>query len=213
MPKKSKQLVFIDESGDPGFKIGPGGGSSALFVIACVVFDDKCDARNVNSTINELKTEIGWDQNYEFKFHRTSDRENNKFFAAMQKMDFKVWATIVDKRRILNSGSKNSGLFYQKVIVDTLSHISGLSDVEIFLDGKGGKNYRKESTTIIRKTLRNSGVTVAKFRFEDSQKNNLIQLADMVAEVIRSQYDPKESRHKNYLKMFEDQIVGIYEVK
>lgn len=35
-------LVFLDDSGDPGFKLDRG--SSAFFVIACVIFEDKLDA-------------------------------------------------------------------------------------------------------------------------------------------------------------------------
>ena len=34
---KSKQLIFMDDSGDPGFKLKRG--SSELFVIVCVIFD------------------------------------------------------------------------------------------------------------------------------------------------------------------------------
>lgn len=32
-------LVFLDDSGDPGFKVGKG--STPCFVIALVIFDDK----------------------------------------------------------------------------------------------------------------------------------------------------------------------------
>ncbi|MFA5033728.1 MAG: DUF3800 domain-containing protein [bacterium] len=35
-------LVFLDDSGDPGFKVEKG--SSPVFVIALVVFDDHLDA-------------------------------------------------------------------------------------------------------------------------------------------------------------------------
>ena len=39
-------LVFIDDSGDPGFKLGKG--SSLIFVIGCIVFDDELEAANNN---------------------------------------------------------------------------------------------------------------------------------------------------------------------
>ena len=35
-------LVFIDDSGDPGFKLQKG--SSPVFIIACVIFDDELEA-------------------------------------------------------------------------------------------------------------------------------------------------------------------------
>lgn len=40
--KMSKQLVFIDDSGDPGFKKGA---SSANLIMAAVFFDDTEHAR------------------------------------------------------------------------------------------------------------------------------------------------------------------------
>ena len=35
-------IIFIDDSGDPGFKVEKG--SSVVFVIALVIFDDPLDA-------------------------------------------------------------------------------------------------------------------------------------------------------------------------
>jgi hypothetical protein len=45
------QHVFIDDSGDPGFKLNKG--SSSHFVIACVIFDDSLDAEEVALTIKK----------------------------------------------------------------------------------------------------------------------------------------------------------------
>lgn len=39
-------IVFIDESGDPGFKIESG--SSEVFVLALVVFDDNLEAEKAS---------------------------------------------------------------------------------------------------------------------------------------------------------------------
>ena len=47
-------LVFVDDSGDPGFKIGKG--SSPVFVISCVIFDDDLEAEK---TADEILLLIG----------------------------------------------------------------------------------------------------------------------------------------------------------
>lgn len=47
-------LVFIDDSGDPGFKLDKG--SSAFFVIALVIFDDEMQAEKVAIAIKELRS-------------------------------------------------------------------------------------------------------------------------------------------------------------
>lgn len=41
-------LVFIDDSGDPGFKLQKG--SSLIFVIGCVIFDDELEAEKTAIT-------------------------------------------------------------------------------------------------------------------------------------------------------------------
>ena len=48
-------LIFIDDSGDPGFKFDRG--SSGYFIIAMVVFDDESEAERVAAAIKKLKSE------------------------------------------------------------------------------------------------------------------------------------------------------------
>lgn len=45
-------IVFIDDSGDPGFKLDKG--SSAFSVITLVIFDDALEAEKVALAIKEL---------------------------------------------------------------------------------------------------------------------------------------------------------------
>ena len=49
-------LVLIDDSGDPGFKIGRG--SSQFFVIACVIFDDELDAEETALIIKRYRRSL-----------------------------------------------------------------------------------------------------------------------------------------------------------
>ena len=49
-------IVFIDDSGDPGFKIEKG--SSTHFTIAMVCFDDDLEAEKTAVAIKELKRKL-----------------------------------------------------------------------------------------------------------------------------------------------------------
>ena len=62
-------LVFIDDAGDPGFKIEKG--SSRFFVIACVIFVDNLDAEETALKIKRLRRTLKWADNHEFKFNET----------------------------------------------------------------------------------------------------------------------------------------------
>ncbi len=48
--------VFIDDSGDPGFKLNKG--SSSHFVIAMVIFDDELEIEKTAVAIKELKRKL-----------------------------------------------------------------------------------------------------------------------------------------------------------
>jgi len=60
-------IVFVDESGDSGFSIEKG--SSKVFVIACVIFDDELEAEKTAVAIKELKRSLKFSDKTEFKFN------------------------------------------------------------------------------------------------------------------------------------------------
>lgn len=59
-----KQLVFIDDSGDPGFKEGA---SSSTFVMAGAIFIDSKNATLLNNAISRYRQKLGWKDEHEFK--------------------------------------------------------------------------------------------------------------------------------------------------
>ena len=63
-------LVFIDDSGDPGFKLEKGW--SKHFVIACIIFDDNLDAEETALKIKRLRRALKWRDDHEFKFNKTN---------------------------------------------------------------------------------------------------------------------------------------------
>ena len=49
-------LIFIDDSGDPGFKINKG--ASAFFVIACVIFKDELEAEKSAVALKQFRRKL-----------------------------------------------------------------------------------------------------------------------------------------------------------
>lgn len=50
---KYEQIIFIDDSGDPGFKFNRG--SSRYFVIACIIFNSKISAEYTSASMIILR--------------------------------------------------------------------------------------------------------------------------------------------------------------
>lgn len=202
-----KQLVFIDDSGDPGFKIK--NGSGRVFVIACVVFDNEYTAGFADASIRALKSKLDWPQNFEFKFHRTNDKEKKEFFINTKDMEFSVWATVVDKTKIEIDNAAEMKSFYQKIITATISKIDCDDSMDIHLDGKGDRNYRNSVVASIRKALIKKNVRIRKFKFMNSKDNNLVQLADMIAGAIRAENNPEKRARQKLIRLLKGKKVVV----
>lgn len=183
MSKENKQWIYIDDSGDAGFKIGSG--SSRFFVIACVIFNKKEDATNAVNSVREFKRTIGWEDYRELKSNKTNAQIKIGFFNHIcPSCNFKVRAIVIDKTKIYSNELKNNTTsFYNYAIRQVLSKTE-LNQAKIVLDGHADRNYKKQAISYIRKNAGGQG-RISAISFEDSSKNNLIQIADMVAGIIR----------------------------
>src|SRR5687767_11655174 len=89
-------LVFIDESGDPGFKLSRG--STPVFVTSMVVFRDRDEARRTQELIANLRRELQIEP--EFKFNKSSYDTRDAFFHAIRNCSFQVRFVVVRKEVI-----------------------------------------------------------------------------------------------------------------
>ena len=209
-----KQLVFIDDSGDPGFSIGKG--ASTHFVIACVIFDDELVAEETAIAIKKYRRKLSFPDDVEFKFTKSREVVRKKFLKAVCKFNFRIRAIVVDKKIIKSEELKNSkNSFYNYFIKQVLFHSKNtLHDAKIRLDGHGDRIFRKNLTTYLRKELNSSQKKVMKnMRLVDSKKNVLIQMADMIAGAIRRSYDKSKKNNKDYRKIISKNIEDCWEFK
>lgn len=81
-------LVFIDDSGDAGFKLDRD--SSKHFVIACVIFDDNLDAEEAALKIKWLRRSLKWRNDHEFKFNKTNKQIRLAFLDEIKGCNFRA---------------------------------------------------------------------------------------------------------------------------
>ncbi|MFT4147250.1 MAG: DUF3800 domain-containing protein [Micrococcaceae bacterium] len=89
MPVLKKRLfmfVFIDDSGDPGFKFYKG--SSNFLVITCVIFNQREDADETSSKILQLKKQLGISPRQEFKFSQSRESVKSTFLKKISQHNF-----------------------------------------------------------------------------------------------------------------------------
>ena len=206
MPKYH-QLIFIDDSGDPGFKFNRG--SSRYFVIACVIFNNREASEITSQVLHSLKREMSWNQNREFKFHRANDGQKELFFNSIKNSPFKIRAIAIDKYKIKEAITIQQHSFYLQTIIRVLDNYTNMNKAQIYLDGKENRNFQKQSSAKIRKVLNQYQQRMTEFRFVDSKRNILIQMADMVAGAIDAKFDPNKRMKKDYLEIIKSHIEKI----
>ena len=193
MAESDHTYVFVDESGDSGFKLGRG--STQVFCIAAVVFRSLEDIKKTDGVIQTLRDHLGLKKTHEFHFHNEPMRFRRAFCEAVCECPFVVRAVVVDKDRIFENTMlrKSPAYFYNFITKMLLKHSFGtIVNAKVCIDG----SMNRELRTYLRRELNRESKLIHDTRFVDSKQSSMIQLADMVAGSIARSYraDKRDSQ-------------------
>lgn len=194
-------IVFIDEAGDPGFKLQQG--SSEYFVIALIIFDDFLEAEKCSVAIKELRRKLKLDDRFEFKFNKTNKKFRLKFFQTVRSYKFRVRTIVIDKNLIRSEKLRtNKESFYNYTVMQVLKQSNkSIKNAKLKFDKRGERTLRNELRVYLSRRLDNKNNKIfSDLKFVDSRQNTLIQLADMVAGAIFSGFSGKEKDYLAILK-------------
>ncbi|MGI5818114.1 MAG: DUF3800 domain-containing protein [Armatimonadota bacterium] len=210
-----RQLVYIDESGDAGFKVGEG--SSPTFIVAAAIFQCGADAEKTANAIHWYRSEVlGKGRNFEFHFTNLKRDWRIGFLKVAAKCPFTIRAIVMQKDRIWDGTQlkQNSSYFYNYTVGMLLRHTFGqISDAKLFLDGEAGRKSLREMIKYLRKKCNTGEEKVFHdIKFVRKQEGNvLVQLADMVTGAIaRSYLEDKKDRH-DYRRIIKPQVKDVFE--
>ena len=202
-------LVFIDESGDAGFKLAKG--STPLFAAAMVIFSESGHAQSAQERIEALAAELGVKP--EFKFSKCSDDVRDKFFAAVRDCQFRVRAIVVEKELIYSPRLReNKENFYRFFVKNMLKFDNGLlTRANIVIDGSGERRFRRDLKAHLRHHTA-PGV-IRDVRFKDSRGDRLVQLADMCGGAIARSYRVGRPDRYRWRRVLSGHIDDVWEFK
>lgn len=177
-------LVFVDESGDAGLKVGRG--STSHFVVALVIFEDREEAVAVDKRIDLLREELGLHPRFEFKFNRCNKTLRRRFLEAVAPYEFFYHGIAINKSKLWGEGFKYKGPFYKYSSNLVFQNVKAfLDNATVIIDGSGSKDFRKQMGTYLKRRINDPGQhRISKVKTQDSSRNNLLQLADMIAGAI-----------------------------
>lgn len=192
-------FVFIDESGDSGFKIEKG--SSKTFVVVLIVFNDEIEAEETALKIKKLRRKLGKSDNFEFKFNKCSKKYRLDFLRIITNCKFRIRAIVFEKEKVYSLNlRKSKETFFNYAVKLVLEHNNKtISNAKIRLDGRGERLFRRKLTTYLRQQLNTQTRRIIKnLRFRNSKTDVLIQLADMVAGTLRRYFDANTQDYQEY---------------
>lgn len=207
-------LVFIDDSGDPGFKLEKG--STRFFVIAMIIFDDSLEAERCALAIKVLRRRLKLSDDAEFRFFKSSHKVRAAFMEAIDSFKFRLRYLAVDKKLIRSPELKsNKNSFYAYFIKTALQHNGGtIRDARIKIDGSGNREFRKNFLTYLRRELNTADCCVVEqCKLVDSKENVLIQMADMVAGAVNRSLQKEKKYSDTYLKSIKGHVENPWNFK
>ena len=202
-------LVFIDESGDPGFKVAKG--SSSLFVVGMVIFDSAEAAQACERRVAKLAVRLK--HKPEFKFSGSRDEVRDAFFATVAEENFLFRGLVVDKSVVWSGNLRsNKERFYSYFVKLLLNHHGGvLDDAKVIIDGSGNREFQQNLKTYLRKQAE-PGV-ISDVRLRDSKSDRLLQLADMCCGSIYREQRKDERSDPRWRQMLEPRIDDVWQFR
>ena len=208
MPKRPthKQLVFIDDSGDPGFK----NTSSDNFIMAAAVFIEPKVADRLSKSIADYQRSLGWRADEEFKFSKDRKKIIAELLTIVCRYDFDIYAVYINKKKIGNLARIiDQKKLYSWTIAELLKTIP-LNNAKIKIDGLSSKQNMQKVISYLRQEL--GKTTKVEIKFEDSRNNNLIQLADLIAGSINRSLNKEKADANKYIRIFKEKIRTLKEL-
>lgn len=201
-------LVLIDESGDAGFKLARG--STQHFIVAMVIFDDFKEAERASDIIEAARTTLRI--RTEFKFNKCSGQVKDGFFAMVAPCKFTVRAIVVDKAKIYSDNLReHKEMFYNFFVKSLLQHDhNALVGARVKIDGSGDREFKRELAAYLKRE--STGRKIVSVKFVESHRDNLIQLADMVAGAIARSYRVDDRNEPDrWRKMLNNKVRNVWD--
>ena len=189
-------FVYLDESGDTGFRFRQG--SSRYFIVTLLLVDDPIP---IHTAVEELRVSLGFVPGNEFKFNKASRDVRDSFFRMLGRQRWSARILVIDKTLMRQPPTKARANFYHFVIQLVLQNEAGvIEDATLILDeSMQSKKSKQRLATYLRQELNTSQESpkVSTIRFHASHTDHLIQATDMVSGAVYAKY------HRGNAKYFD----------
>jgi hypothetical protein len=200
-------LLFIDESGDLGMKLGQG--STTYFALGAVLFAGPKEAAECGSRIEGLKKQLASEGGsgggtLEFHFAKNDDRIRERFLMEISAHSFTYFISYNDKRRLSPRQWRDRTVLWKSAatvlvglvqphILDAVAHIDKSSDRRF--NQEAAKHLKNEAGHL------NGQPRIREVKAIAAENHPLIQLADMVCGAVARFYKDATAKNRRFRKL------------
>jgi len=193
-------LVFIDESGDPGMQGKDG--SSQVFVVTAVTFEDRDEAQACDDRVTALRAEMHKPEHFEFHFNSCCRDIRLQFLRETAKFQFFYMSFVFNKSRLYGEGFKYKNSFYKYAVNLLFENLKPyLSNAIVVFDRCGNREFQRELKKYLGRRVNEKDKLIHKIKTNESCSNNLLQLADMVCGAAARYLKKSKADHLEYRKI------------
>lgn len=191
-------VIFVDESGDTGFKFERG---SSRYLVACLVgFDTKDQYQASSQSLDQLRADWGRDADHEFHFSALNRRRKLAAIEATLAGEYWVYSFVLNKSQLWDGALRQKHHMYQKVVSWLLENaIQKIPKSELVFDKCGNRDFYAAIKQHTHNACKRASLDHPKsFVARDSRNSNGLQIADLVAGSVARLYSGKENAQEPY---------------
>ena len=198
-----RKYIYADEAGNFDFSHKPG--ASRYFILTTVLFED----HQIESELLDLRRELVWENhNLPGPFHATTDMQllRDRVFDLLQVHEFRVDATIFEKRKVLPRVTLEEEAFYRYAwfyhMNYVASHIAATPDELMVIASSIGTrrklmNFRYAVQEVIHQTSPASSIRVDMW---PAAVEPCLQVADYCCWAIQRKWERGDSRSYDLIR-------------
>jgi hypothetical protein len=184
-------VAAMDESGDPGMKLGKG--SSDLFTVGMVLFQQEAEAEACRARIQTLRVELGMKlsgKKAEFHFRAIGEEHRRAFLSAMAPFAFQFFSCTIDKTRLSGKAWAKKEYMYKRAGMVTIDlAIGSMLEAKLLFDATSSRQFDWELLRALKKHAgyRGGRPVIKETHRLDSYKDDMVQLIDMVCGAVMAE--------------------------
>lgn len=203
-----KVIAFADEFGNNSFDFENQG---SHFIIASVIMNQD-ELNEIQIQLEEIRKRFF--QTGEIKSSKVKDNHNRRIviLRELKKVNFSVYAVVIDKRKLFGEGFKYKQSFYKYLNGILYKELyRTFPQLELKVDEHGGNDFMRSFKKYVEKNHIRNLFAGSDFHIQKSHNDLGVQLADLMAGTLGYIFDElkKSDKSSEFAELINDKLISL----